>query len=177
MLLRKVHYVAPHQEIQSISTMSRMSLRKKYFWFVFSRFRTEYREIQRICLYSLQIRKYTDQKNSKYKHLSRSVYLSECINLFPILKIEFVACLKSVNLGISLLHSFNSNCISLTFSNVSLTNLLFKSLLKSFLHSKHLKVHDHLWLSYCQDKTYSPCIYHNKVFQTNPQQDLIMSLT
>ena len=63
------------------------------------------------------MRKYTDQKNSKYKHLSRSVYLSECTNLFPILKIEFVACLKSVNLGISLLHSFNSNCISLTFSS------------------------------------------------------------
>ena len=42
-------------------------------WFTFSRIRTEYREILRISLYSVRMRKNTDQNNSKYGHLLRSV--------------------------------------------------------------------------------------------------------
>ena len=49
------------------------SLRKKcpyleLFWSVFSRIRTEYREILRISAYSVWMRENTDQNNSEYGH-------------------------------------------------------------------------------------------------------------
>ena len=57
------------------------------FWSVFSRIRTEYRDIRRdtgrIPPYSIQIRKKADQNNSKYEQLSRSVHLTSylCFSL------------------------------------------------------------------------------------------------
>ena len=53
------------------------SLREKYpywefFWFVFSRIRTEYGEIFRISPYLVWMRKNANQKNSQYGHFSRS---------------------------------------------------------------------------------------------------------
>ena len=63
-----------------ISTKKRESitLRKKcpyskLFWSVFSRIRTEYREIRSISPYSVQMRENTDQNNSNYGHFSCSV--------------------------------------------------------------------------------------------------------
>ena len=55
-----------------------LTLRKTYrysefFWFVFFRIRTEYREIWSISLYSVQMRENTDQKNSENGHFSSSV--------------------------------------------------------------------------------------------------------
>ena len=44
-----------------------------FFWFVFSRIRTEYGEIRIISPYSVQMWKNTDQRNSEYRHYSRSV--------------------------------------------------------------------------------------------------------
>ena len=49
-----------------------IALRKKcpyseFFWTVFSRIRTEYREMRSIPPYSVQMRQKTDQKNSKYE--------------------------------------------------------------------------------------------------------------
>ena len=49
----------------------RKSLRKKcpypeLFWSVFSRIRTEYREIRSISLYSVQMQENMDQNNSDY---------------------------------------------------------------------------------------------------------------
>ena len=122
MLLWKVHYVAPPQGVQAILMMSRMSLRKKcpyseFFWSVFSSIWIEYGRIRSISPYSAQMQEYTDQKNSEYGHFSHSVYLSECTNLFPILKKKLCYCLKSISLGISLLHSFNFSCISFTRSS------------------------------------------------------------
>ena len=43
------------------------------FWSVFSHIRTEYGEILRFSLYSVRMREIADQKNSEYRHLSRSV--------------------------------------------------------------------------------------------------------
>ena len=43
-----------------------------FFWSVFSRFRTEYGEIQSISSYSVRMRENTDQKNSVFGHYSRS---------------------------------------------------------------------------------------------------------
>ena len=48
----------------------------EFFWFVFSRIRTEYGEKLRISPYSVQMRKITDQKKSEYGHSSRSAFLS-----------------------------------------------------------------------------------------------------
>ena len=45
------------------------------FWSVFSRIWTEYREIQSISPYSVQIWENADQNNSEYGHFSRSVDL------------------------------------------------------------------------------------------------------
>ena len=44
----------------------------EFFWSVFSRIRTDYREIQNISPYSVQIWENTDQKNSKYEGISCS---------------------------------------------------------------------------------------------------------
>ena len=43
-----------------------------FFWSVFSRIRTEYREIPSISTYSVQMRENTDHKNSEYGHFSSS---------------------------------------------------------------------------------------------------------
>ena len=45
----------------------------EFFWFVFSRIRTEYGEIIRISPYSVRLRENTGQTNSEYGHFSRSV--------------------------------------------------------------------------------------------------------
>ena len=45
----------------------------RLFWSVFSRIRTEYREILRISPYSVRMRENTDQNNSEYGHFLRSV--------------------------------------------------------------------------------------------------------
>ena len=50
------------------------------FWSVFSRIRTEYGEIRSVSLYSVRMRKNTDQNNSEYGHFSGSVYF--CFDLF-----------------------------------------------------------------------------------------------
>ena len=42
------------------------------FWFVFSLIQTEYEQILRISLYSVRMQENTDQKNSEYRHFSRS---------------------------------------------------------------------------------------------------------
>ena len=46
----------------------------EYFWSLFSRIWTEYgdTEIRSISLFSVKMRENPDQKNSEYKHLSRS---------------------------------------------------------------------------------------------------------
>ena len=46
----------------------------EFFWSVFSHIRTEYREILRICPYSVWMWGNTDQKNSEYWHFLRSAY-------------------------------------------------------------------------------------------------------
>ena len=43
-----------------------------FFWSVFSRIRTEYREKFHISSYSVQMRENTDQKNSEYENFSCS---------------------------------------------------------------------------------------------------------
>ena len=45
---------------------------RSFFWFVFSHIRTEYGEILRIFLYSVQMRENTNQKNSVFRHISYS---------------------------------------------------------------------------------------------------------
>ena len=47
----------------------------EFFWFVFSRLRTEYGEIVRISPYSVRMRENTDQKNCEYWHFSLSAVL------------------------------------------------------------------------------------------------------
>ena len=63
-------------------TAGKLLLREKcqysgFFWFVFSRMRTEcedeYGEILRISPYSVRMRENTDQKNSEYGNYLRSV--------------------------------------------------------------------------------------------------------
>ena len=44
----------------------------EFFWSIFSRIRTKYREIGSISPYSVRMRVNTDQKNSEYGHFSRS---------------------------------------------------------------------------------------------------------
>ena len=45
----------------------------EFFWSVFSRIQTEYGGTVRISPYSVRARENTDQKNSEYGHVSRSV--------------------------------------------------------------------------------------------------------
>ena len=85
-LLRKVgsyflEIILKSHSIASVSSTSRnyhlRSLRKKclfseLFWFVFSRIRTEYRELLHISPYSVQMRENTNQNNSEYGCFSRS---------------------------------------------------------------------------------------------------------
>ena len=57
-----------------------LALRKKcpyleLFWSVFSRIRTEYKEILGISPYSVQMWENTHQNNSEYGHFSRSAEL------------------------------------------------------------------------------------------------------
>ena len=52
----------------------------EFFCYVFSRIRTEYAEILRISLYSVQMRENKDQKNIEYGHFPRNGVLS-CSNL------------------------------------------------------------------------------------------------
>ena len=56
------------------------SLRKKcpyseFFWSVFFWIGTEYGKVRSISSYSVRMRENTDQKNSEYKHFSRSGFL------------------------------------------------------------------------------------------------------
>ena len=44
-----------------------------FFWSVFSRISTKYREILCISPYSLQMRENTDQENTEYGHFSRGL--------------------------------------------------------------------------------------------------------
>ena len=46
---------------------------RRFFWSVFSRIPTEYGEIRRISSYSVRMWENTDQKNSVFRHFSRSV--------------------------------------------------------------------------------------------------------
>ena len=46
-----------------------------FFWSIFSPIRSEYGEIQSICLYSVWMRENTDQNNSEYRHFLSSVGL------------------------------------------------------------------------------------------------------
>ena len=46
-------------------TLPEKYLYSEFFWSVFSRIRTEYEEILRISLYSVQMLENTDQKNSE----------------------------------------------------------------------------------------------------------------
>ena len=60
-----------------------VSLREKcwysvFFWSVSSSIWTEYREIVRIFPYSVEMRQNKDQKNSEYRHVSRSVCFDLC---------------------------------------------------------------------------------------------------
>ena len=55
------------------------SLRKKcphseLFWFIFSRIRTEYEEVQSVSPNSVRMREITDQNNSEYGHFSDSAH-------------------------------------------------------------------------------------------------------
>ena len=66
----------PRNEIFLGTLNIKNSLREKcpylgFFWFVFSRIRTEYVSL-RVSPYSVQMREDTDQKNSKYGHFLRS---------------------------------------------------------------------------------------------------------
>ena len=47
------------------------------FWFIFSRIRTEYREILSISPYLVQMRQNTDQSNSEHGHFLLSVHYSQ----------------------------------------------------------------------------------------------------
>ena len=58
-------------------TISSNSLRKncsysEFFWFIFSRIRTECGDIRCIFQYSVQMRENIDQENSEYGHFSSS---------------------------------------------------------------------------------------------------------
>ena len=73
------------------------ALRKKcpyseLFWSVFSNIRTEYGEIRSIFLYSVQMRKNTNQNNSEYGHFSCSEgydLLRNNTGNFPLLNLVF----------------------------------------------------------------------------------------
>ena len=62
-----------------------LSLRKKYLYLelssVFSRIRTEYGVILRVCPYSVGMRENMDQNNSEYEHLLHNVYIPVLTNL------------------------------------------------------------------------------------------------
>ena len=63
-----------------LSIMCTCTLREKhpyseFFWWIFSRIRTEYGEIRSISPYSVQMGKNTDQKKSEYGHFSLSSIL------------------------------------------------------------------------------------------------------
>ena len=67
--MSNVEWIVNHK----ITVNLHWSLREKctyseFFWSVFSRIRTEYREALRISPYSVQMRENTDQKNPKYGH-------------------------------------------------------------------------------------------------------------
>ena len=47
-------------------------LYSEFYWSVFSRIRTEYREIWSISPYTVPMRENVDQKNSEYEQFSRS---------------------------------------------------------------------------------------------------------
>ena len=54
------------------------SLRKKcpyleFFWYVFSRIRTKYGDLQRKSTYSVKMQENTDKKNSEYGHFLNCV--------------------------------------------------------------------------------------------------------
>ena len=57
-------------QIISWHTLCEKCLYWEFFWSAFSRIQAEYREINRISLYSVQTRENTDQKNSQYGHFS-----------------------------------------------------------------------------------------------------------
>ena len=78
-LVRFIIYISQHTLRESVYSL--IPLREKcscleFFWFVFSRIRTEYVEILRIPPYSIQMRENTDQKNSEYGHFLCSVQLT-----------------------------------------------------------------------------------------------------
>ena len=54
------------------NTLRENSPNLEFFWFVFSRIRTEYGKMFHISLYSVQMLENTDQKNSKYEPFLRS---------------------------------------------------------------------------------------------------------
>ena len=61
-----------------IKKIRQIALREKcpyseLFWFVFSRIKTECREIRSVSPYSVQMWENMDQNNSKYRHFLHSV--------------------------------------------------------------------------------------------------------
>ena len=66
--LRFTCYHLPVFRSRQTLTLPQKYLYSEIFWSVFSRIRTEYEEILRICLYSVQMLENTDQKNSEFGH-------------------------------------------------------------------------------------------------------------
>ena len=70
MLLQCKRVLSTEQKQKSKYTLREKCPYAEFFWSVFSRILTEYENLRTISLYS--VRENTDQKNSKYRHFSRS---------------------------------------------------------------------------------------------------------
>ena len=58
--------------LSELATLCKKYPYSELFWSLFSRIRTEYREIHRFSPYSVRMRENKDQNNFEYKHFSRS---------------------------------------------------------------------------------------------------------
>ena len=57
----------------------------EFFWFIFSRIWTSYREIRSISPYSVRMRENTNQKKSEYGHFPHIVYMFARVLVAPLL--------------------------------------------------------------------------------------------
>ena len=73
------HIYIPSQTNVASSSLPKKCRWSEFFWSVFSCIRTVYENLPRKPPYSFRMRENTDQKNAKYRQVSRSV---QCFSVF-----------------------------------------------------------------------------------------------
>ena len=121
-----------------LSTLRQKCLYSEFFWSVLSRIWTEYREIQSISRYSVQMRENTDQKNCEYGHFSRSANYVTKANLKKATGVDTSEFAKTDSASLKLdVDELDTDSLKTIFVYLcELSNVLDNGVVKKTVHDK-----------------------------------------